>query len=77
MELGTDCKPVLHRSLSRAAGASDILTRGHGYPGSGPSSAQSQGHDGGASRRGGQSFRQWVIPTVKSLWGEASIGKEG
>ena len=72
-ELGTDCAPVLHRSISRAAGASDMLTRGHGNPGCGLPSVRSQGHDGGASRSGGQSFRQWAIPTVRSLWGEASI----
>ena len=70
---GTDCAPALQRSISRAAGASDILTRGHGNPGCGLPSVQSQGHDGGACRSGGQGFRQWVNPKVRSLWGEASI----
>ena len=73
MELGADCELVLHRSISRAAGALDILTGGHGNPGCGLHGVQSQGHDEGASRRGGQGFRQWVIPTVRSLWGETSI----
>ena len=47
MEPRVDRETVLNCSISRTAGASEMLTRGHGNPGCSRCSVQIQSHDGG------------------------------